>query len=112
MADPDINEWSDMMPDTITLDAFVSRSVSGVPTYANNPVPYPARINLKNHRVINARGREVTARGRVYVGTTILPSVEDKLTLPAGYVPLSPPIIAANPVSDESGTHHIVLEIG
>lgn len=107
-----ISEFLDFMASTVTIDAWVSQSVSGVPSYAGAPASYPAYIEIKNHLIIDSAGREVMARGKVWLGTTTMPGVKDKLTLPAGYVPLTPPIIAVNLADDNLGSHHVVLEIG
>ena len=108
----DVSFWLDLMADTVTIDAWVSQSSSGVPSYAGAPVSYPAYIEVKNRLIIDAQGREIIARGRVFLGATANIGVKDKLTLPSGYVPLSPPILAVNQANDELGTHHITLDIG
>lgn len=107
-----VSEWVDMMSDTVTVDAWVSQSVSGVPTYALAPVSYKCYISMANRLIVDAQGREVISRGRVYLATTALIGVKDKIVLPAGYVPLSPPILAVNVFNDELGNHHVTLEVG
>jgi len=104
--------WSDMMADTVTVDAWVSQNVSGVPTYAGAPVTYQCYIEMKNHLIVDAIGREIMARGRVFMGSNAVVSVKDKITLPSEYVPASPPILAVNIATDESGNHHTTIEIG
>lgn len=110
MANPDISEWLDMMGDTITVFAFVSRSVSGQPTYSPTGVPYPAYINMKNHLVTNRAGQTVTARGYAIIGTSDVIGIEDKIVLPSEYVPTSPPLIDVNVETDEDGNHHTRLD--
>lgn len=112
MTDFGVGEWFDFMPDTVHIDAFVSRTVSGAPVFAGAPVGYPARIEIKNHLTLDKSGRLVTARGRVFMGTAVVPNIEDQVTLPGRFVPINPPIIAVNAQSDELGTHHVTLEIG
>lgn len=112
MGTPSFSDWLDFMPETVTVNSYVSQSVSGAKTYNPTAVSYPARIELKNHRIVDMNGREILAKGRVFLGTTTIIDTRDKLTLPAGYVPQTPPILAVNPVADESGTHHVTLEIG
>lgn len=112
MSNPTYSDWLDFMPDEVTITPWTAHSVSGVPTYGGTPRTHPARIEMKNHLCIDASGREILARGRVFMGTTTIPSVKDKITLPAEYVPVSPPIISVNPISDETGIHHITIEIG
>lgn len=104
--------WLDMMADTVTIDPWVSQSVSGVPAYAGAPVTYPCYIEMKNHLIVDAAGREIMARGRVFMGSNVVASVKDKITLPSEYVPVSPPILAVNVATDESGNHHTTIEIG
>lgn len=112
MGNPVVSDWLDMMPDTVTIKAFASRSVSGVITYSPTAVSYRARIEMKNHLTVDRSGRTVTARGKVFMATTTVPNVEDLLTLPGVYQPTQPPIIAVNSQSDDTGVHHVTLEIG
>lgn len=111
MGIPPVGDWLDFMPDTVTIEPVVSVSVSGVPTYGAG-VNYPAYIEMKNHQVVDKFGKVVVARGRVFLGTTTVPDVRSRLTIPSRFQPTQPPIISANAASDESGTHHITLEIG
>lgn len=113
MGIPVVGDWLDMMPDTVTVAAFVSRSVSGVITWDDaHAVSYRCYIEMKNHLTVDKSGRTVTARGKVFLATATLPNTEDKLTLPGNFQPTNPPILAVNSVSDETGTHHVTLEIG
>lgn len=107
-----VEEFLDFMPDTVTVNAKTGQSVSAAASFSTVGVDYPARIEMKNHLVVGVDGRTVTARGRIYMGTTTAPGLEDKVTLPVGFTPRIPPIISVNLVSDESGPHHVVLEIG
>lgn len=107
-----ISEFLDFMPDTVSFNAYSSQSVSGVPTYSATTTTYQCRVELKNRKVIDSKGREVMARGRVYLGTSAVIGIKDKITLPSEYLPINPPIIAVNVVPDESGNHHTVIEIG
>lgn len=107
-----IADWLDMMASTVTINAWVSQSVSGVPTYSSTGVVYPAYIELKNRLIVDHNGQEVMARGRIYLGTAANVGVKDKLTLPAEYIPASPPILAVNLSDDQSGAHNTILEIG
>lgn len=108
----DASEWLDMMSDTVDVYPYLSQSVSGVPTYASLPTTYPAYIEMKNHRVIDAIGREVMAKGKVFLGVPAVIDVRSKVVLPAEYVPTSPPIISVDIANDENGNHHSVLHIG
>lgn len=112
MGDPNVSEWLSMMSDTVTIKAYLSRSVSGVISYSPTAVSYRARIEMKNHLTVDRNGRTVTARGRVFMATTTVPGMEDLLTLPGTYQPTQPPIIAVNAQTDDTGIHHVTLEIG
>lgn len=107
-----VADFLDMMADTVTIDAWVSNSVSGVPTYAGAPASYPAYIEIKNRRIIDHTGREVMARGRVFLGSAVNVDVRAKITLPSEYQPVTPPILAVNIANDEAGNHHTTIEIG
>lgn len=113
MADTfDVSNWLDMMADTITIDAWVRDSISGVPVYAGAPVGYQCYIEMKNHRIVDHLGREIMARGKVFVGSAVVAGIRDQITLPSEYVPLTPPILAVNVANDEFGNHHTTIEIG
>lgn len=107
-----VAEWLDFMVDIVTITPWTGQNVTGVPTYGGTPVSYSAYIEMKNHLIVDANGREILAKGRVFLGTTAQISIKDKVTLPSDYVPVSPPILAVNLCNDELGTHHVTLEIG
>jgi len=111
-ADIGIAEFLDFMPDTVTIDAYVSTSVSGTKTYAGAPTSYACRIQMKNHVVIDRHGREVVASGTIYLGSADVPGVDDLLTVPANYTRRTPPIISVDREPDESGSMYTKLEIG
>lgn len=104
--------WADMMADSVTITPWTAQSVSGVPVFGGAPATYSCYIEMKNHLIVDAKGREILARGRVFMGTNVVVSVKDKITLPSEYVPTSPPILAVNVATDESGNHHTTIEIG
>jgi hypothetical protein len=117
MGVPRVEDYLDFMPETVTLDPYVSTDVSGQTHFAgdtdiNARVVYPARIEIKNHIAVDREGRQIVARGKVFVGTTIVPSVKDKIILPNNYTPNIPPIISVIPQNDEEGVHHITIIIG
>lgn len=107
-----IDDFLDFMPETVQINTYASISVSGVVTYSATATSYPARIEMKNHLIVDRTGRTVVARGRIFLGTTTVPDIKDKVTLPSQYSIRTPPIIDVNPCDDESGVHHVTLEIG
>ena len=107
-----ISEFLDFMPDTVTIYPWTGQSVSGVPSYSGSGTSYPCHIELKNHLIVDAQGREVLARGRVILGTSTVIGIKDKIVLPSEYIPISPPMLAVNVMPDEGGNHHVTIEIG
>lgn len=107
-----VNAWYDFMPDEVTFYARTGRSVSNVPVYSPTATTVKARIEMKNRLIVTADGKQITSRGRVFLGTTTAPNVEDKIVLPSGFSPVSPPMLAVNLISDENGAHHVTVEIG
>ena len=111
--------------DTLTSTALVAPWTAyegpgyAKPAYGAD-VPYACRISLKDELVRSRDGREIAARGKVYLrpatgllfAASAVPSTKDRITLPAGYVPASPPILDVQPEQDEQGVHHVVLVIG
>lgn len=108
-----VSEWLDMMPDEVTFQTRTGRDAQGGPVFSSTAVgPYPCRIEMKNRLIVDKSGRQVLAKGRVIMGTTYMPSVEDKIILPSEYVPVSPPMLAVNKQPDEDGSHHVSIDIG
>lgn len=112
MSNISIDEWLDMMSDTVTITPWTSQSGSGVPTYGGTAYTITCRIEMKNHLIIDNQGREIMARGRIIMATTTIPSILDQITLPSDYVPTNPPILAVNVEPDDISSHHVTLEIG
>lgn len=106
-----IGVFRDFMPHTVTVEPYSGQSAYGESTYGT-AVTYPARVEMKSRRLAGLGGVEIAARGRIFLGTTTVPSAKDRITLPASFVPTQPPILDASPVNDESGIHHVVVFIG
>lgn len=109
-------EFFDMMPATVQVAPYVSDDQYGKPTYGAD-VAYSARISIKDELVRSHDGREIAARGKVYLFSTVppittVPTTRDRITLPAQYVPTKPPILDVQPETDQAGIHHVVLVIG
>jgi hypothetical protein len=108
-------ELLELMTETVSIRTWIAQTPSGAPSY--NPVAqtFPARIQLKSTMVRLKDGREVVARGLAYLAIASLadvPSDADELTLPAGYDPQVPPILAVQTEMDEGSLHHVVVVLG
>lgn len=97
-----------LMPHTVIIAPWTGQNAYGEPTYGA-AVSYTARVQGKMRMMIDANGVERVSSVTVYVATTAAIGPKDKLTLPGGWTPASPPIIAVQRVSDEHGDHHTVI---
>lgn len=103
-----IHDFRSLMPHQITIEAYQNQNQYGEPNYLA-AVSYTARAQGKMQMVRDATGVERVSTITVYVATTASIGPKDKLTLPTGWTPASPSIIAVQRVSDESGDHHTVI---
>ena len=106
-----VRDYLSMMKTIVQIEPWKSRDSYGEATYGITKT-FRARIEMKATLVRDSNGREIAARGKVYVATTTPPDTKDRLTLPAPYTPTNPPILDVMPVQDEKGIHHVVLVIG
>jgi hypothetical protein len=99
--------FRDLMTDTVTIAPYQSTSKYATEGYGA-PVTYKARVVGQNRNVITIAGDEKISRVTVYLGsipTTIGPL--DRITLPARFQPMQPPILAIEHEPDEHGVHHV-----
>jgi len=99
---------------TITVNAFASRNIVGDPTYSTAATTYTAREEKRQHLTVGTDGRDVMARGLVFVGlssTGGAPSIKvnDKVTLPDG---TAPPLVNVETLRDRTSVNHVVLHYG
>lgn len=93
---------------TITLAPYASQNQYGEPTYGA-VVSYKARVQGKMRMVRDSLGVERVSSVTCYVATTASIGPKDRLTLPSGWTPASPPILSVQRQSDEGGDHHVVI---
>lgn len=107
-----LSDFIDFFAETVTIEPYTGATSAKGAAYGT-AVTYAARIEMRNHIVKDKSGKDVVARGRVYLGTATVPDVRDRLTLPTRFTPTQPPIIDVNSEPDENGNvHHVKLEIG
>lgn len=109
MANPTVNEWADMMPQTVTIEPWVSYKGGGSDSNYGDSEPYQCRIEMGNHLVVNNQSQTVVSRGMIFLMSTTVIGSKDRVTLPAGYVPRIPPLITVDVEDDETGDHHCCL---
>ncbi len=105
-----LDEFNDFLKDTVTVEPLVSRDGYGTPTYGA-AVTYQCRVSGAQKQVVDVAGVERTSKARIYIMSN--PAIEptDRLTMPAGFVPQQPPILAVNLLSDETGAHHLEVDV-
>lgn len=79
--------------DTITVEPFVSETAARVRSYGS-AVSYNAVIQSGAKRVQGSNGAEVVSNVRVLIPDRVHIDQRSRVTLPSGYVPNQPPIIA------------------
>lgn len=95
----DIKDFLDLMPSSVTVQGFLSRTQYGVASYAS-PRSYSARVSYKQRLVRAANGEQAVARGSAWLATSDVVTVQDLVTLPDGTVPI---LLAVNSEPDETG---------
>ena len=103
------SEFLDLMPHTITRNAFASRDEYASPTYSTAVNSYRARVVYNQTLVRTFKGTEELSKCQAYINCTGSISPFDKITLPDNTIP---PILAIKILPDEEGTHHNVVYFG
>ena len=104
-------EVRDLWPHRVTWEAYSSQNAYGETTYASG-ITYPARVEMRSRLIAGSGGVESAARGRIFLYSTGIPTVRDRITLPSGFSPTQPPILDVNPVYDDRGLDHVVVYFG
>lgn len=87
----------ELMFDTVTIEAYTGTDVNQAPTYGA-AATYTAQVMIGSNRIINTEGREVQSTTTVIIPERIAVDHRSRITLPAGFVPLTPPIQKVEPV--------------
>ncbi len=91
-----------LMNQSVTFQHFASRDAWGNPTYSG-VLTLNCRVKGGPEQVLNKAGQMVTSQVQVWVPTSSGISADDLMTLPADFVPQSPPIIRVDRVPDAGG---------
>lgn len=102
------SEFAELMGETVTLKAPATVDKYGKRTWSVSQ-SFTARVQPVNEMSRDSLGREVLAKGRVYVYGSPAVTPEWQLTLGDGSTPV---IISAYRVRDEDGPHHTLITIG
>ncbi len=107
-----IDDFLDFMIDTVVIEPVTNRDSDGygTPTYGP-PVSYQCKLDGTMKKVVDVNGLERVSMARIYLPGRPVISVLDRLTMPAGYSPTQPPILAIGIFEDELGDHHIRISV-
>lgn len=90
---------------TVTIEPHSAEAATGwqgAGTFGT-AVTYACRIEWKQSRVVDAQGEARLSQGRVIIAGIQSVGVRDRLTLPSGHTPLTPPILAVEKSPDPFG---------
>jgi hypothetical protein len=98
-----------LMTDTVTIEPFVSQTAAQVPTYGA-AVTYRAQVLPYTERIIDPRnGRETRSTAQIIIPNRVAVDVRSRLTMPAGFAPSQPPIMAVRPIAGLNLDHTQIL---
>lgn len=105
-----VDEFTGMMPHTVSVAPASAVNVAGEKSWGAD-VDYTAMVEQKSRMVRDATGREVMSSASVYLATQADVKADARVTLPTGFTPRQPKIIAVDRPSDEDGVTHVVLRL-
>ena len=105
-----MSDFDDFMTDFVTIEPFTARDGYGDATYGA-AVSYACRVMTDQQQVTTVQGEQVVSRGKIYIMGNPVIDGNDRITLPAGNVPLQPPIIRVDVMTDELGPHHVEITV-
>jgi hypothetical protein len=102
-----------MMPHTITVRAPDGTYTSRGQPNLGAPQSYTCYIDpVQGESIVrSASNEERQASYKIYVASTTAINPEGELTLPAGFDPQKPPMLASALIADEDGPHHVVITV-
>lgn len=103
-----LDDVEDLFVHTLTIAPYTGVNSYGEATHGT-PVSYSAYIEGRMRIIRDSQGQERVSSATCYVATTAAISPKDKLTLPSGWTPQTPAILAVQRVADERGDSHVVL---
>lgn len=106
-----VDEFADMMPHTVLVaSASATMTVEGQKSWGSD-VEYAGFVEQKARVVRDSTGRQVMSSTTVYLATSADVKTDARVTLPSGFTPQQPKIIAVDRPSDEGGDIHVVLRL-
>lgn len=94
--------------DTVTYEPPTTQTAAQVQSFGA-PVTYSALIQRGARRTIGPSGREIVSNVQVIIPDRVAIDQRGRVTLPAGFVPLQPPIVGVEPLKGLGMDHTMVL---
>lgn len=95
-------EFRDWMRETVTVEPAIGQDDYGATRYGA-PQTRQAYVAGELRTVQAFDGAERVSRVQVYLAEPLEAGPDDRLTLPAGWVPASPPLLAIQRLRDDAG---------
>lgn len=95
-------EFSDLMLQSVSIRAHMGRDLHGNPQYAD-PVVYRARVEGRVRRIMSTQGEERVSTTTIVLLNSTGIDPRSEVTLPEGFTPQKPPILAKSRVIDDLG---------
>lgn len=103
-----IDDVAEFCVSTIAIEPYAGQDEYGEPNFGSS-VSYMWRIEVKNRMIRDFKGQERVSMGKIFLQTQTMISPKDRITLPSGYSPTNPEILAIYPVQADEGIDHIVV---
>ena len=87
----------ELLPDEITIEPFVSTTVTHADVYGA-AVIFPAQVVNEYERVVGRDGRVIKSVARAIIPDRVHIDPRSRVTLPTGWIPNQPPIVVVRPV--------------
>ena len=104
-----IDDFADLMVHTILIAPRTGQDNYGKPSYGSD-VSLDGRIMRKVKRVVTDAGEERMSDRTIVLALARSVSILDRITLPSGFDPLTPPIVAVRKfVAEDNSLHSIIF---
>lgn len=95
-------DFADLMTEQVVIRPYTGRDGYGQPTYGD-PITYQARVVGRMRRLTTFTGEDKVSTTTVLLLNSTGIDPRSLLTLPEGFVPASPPILAVLRDRDDTG---------
>lgn len=102
---------TELMTDSIAIEPWSSQDADLKPTYGASVAYENALVEMHSDRYLDGEGREFRSSVRVIIPERVQVDLRSRVTLPTGFVPLTPPLRAVF-AHKGLGLDHTVLVFG